>query len=289
LPPNKGETKKGDPNRVRKWDPSSVRYILSNPFYAGIVTLQKSLSVRDPRRKNQRRQVDQPHSKWNQGKGKHKALWDDATHRSIMREIDRRYESTRNYAARFPYSGLLICGTCGQKIHRRNNGSTKNGRRRVLSCAIGESHISIDYNDGVEMISKELERQFSQPEESPSPTPVIEEPTADQTELLLADLKRRRKQIQEDRQVGIYTQVEALEQINSIDDQISRLEQKQEQTRESVLVREEFKELLGARLEHFAEWVMDEDPQLVHRLLHALCEKITVYPDHHIEVAWRTA
>jgi hypothetical protein len=146
----------------------------------------------------------------------------------------------------------------------------------------------LDYAEGVSLISAELVKQLTQTQTTPTPmaTPAPED---DQTEAMIEEFKRRRKQVQEDREVGIYSQVEALEKIAALDDQIARQEQKRQTAKESSYVREEFKDLLGGeKLEHFTEWVLDDDPQVVHRLLHALCEKITIHPDHHIDIAWRS-
>lgn len=274
------------PNGGKKWDPSTCKYILSNPFYAGLVSLQKSISLRDPRRKNKHRQVAQPQAKWHQGKGKHKALWDEKTHHAILRELERRGDTNRNYAVRFPFSGLLVCSECGKKLHRQSHGTglVGQGRRRVLSCAEGPAHIILEYEEGVTLVSNEIARQLSQ---APV-TPIMPSTQDDQTESLIGDLQRRRKQIQEDREAGLYTQAEAFEKITTLEDQIARLEQKQEEAKESSYIREEFKEIVGTRLDYFAEWVLDDDPQLVHRLLHALCEQIIVHPDRTLDIIWRT-
>ena len=53
-------------------------------------------------------------------------------------------------------------------------------------------------------------------------------------------------------------------------------------------IRAEFTDLIGSdNLEHFPEWIRDDDPQVVHRLLHALCDSIIIHPDRTIEIDWR--
>lgn len=289
-------TRRSKPDR--KWDPKAIKYILSNPFYAGMVALHKSITVRDVHRKNKQRPVFQPRSKWKMGKGLHKPLWDEATYHAILREFERRYESTHNYAARYPYSGLLFCGECGSKLHRHNwggpgvtivDGKKQYGRQRVLACTnAGKAHVVIGYDEGVKIVSDELKRRLSEMQTAPAQPVTDTAPEEDPTVKLVADLKRKRKQIQEDREAGIYEQAEAVERITAIQDQIARLEQKTEAVKETTRRRDEFKALIGNKLEYFTEWVMEDDPQIVHRWLHALCKKILVHPDHRIEFEWQT-
>lgn len=202
-----------------------------------------------------------------------------------MHELERRHETHRNYSVRFPFSGLLVCSECKQKLHRRLNGNSKTGRRLVLACAEGQSHITVDYEDLVRRVSTDLQRQLEQVNTDPKKEPAE---VVDQDEHLIEDLRRRRKQVQEDRQVGIYTQAEAAEQIATLDDQIAKQQQKKDSQHEASLMRDEFRQTIGKRMVYFAEWILDDDPQVVHRLLHALCEKIIIFPDLRIDIHWRT-
>jgi len=271
------------PNGGMKWDVGTVRYILSNPFYAGIVSFQKSSSVHDPRRKSQRRQISHPRAKWMQGQGKHKPLWDGSSHNAIIKELERRYKSNRNYAARFPFSGLLVCSVCEQKLYRRSHGHGV--RRKVLTCAAGTSHVILPYEEAIVLIGEELARQLSA---IPiQPVAVSAQTKENQLEGLLVDMKKRRTRVQEGFEAGLYTQLEASEKLNGLEEQLSRLEQMLNESRDAAQLREEFKSQIGTRLEHFPEWIREDDPQVVHRLLHALCESIWIHPDRRIEIIWR--
>ena len=97
------------PRGKRGWDATAIRGMLGNPFYAGFVAINKSKTIRDPRRKNQKKQMPQPRSQWMMEKGLHKPLWDEDMYHTLVAELERRREINQKVAIRFPISGLLVC------------------------------------------------------------------------------------------------------------------------------------------------------------------------------------
>ena len=55
------------PNRGEKWDPTSIRRMLANPYYAGIIGINRTKYIFDPKRKRKKRPVKQPRAKWGRG------------------------------------------------------------------------------------------------------------------------------------------------------------------------------------------------------------------------------
>jgi site-specific DNA recombinase len=275
LPPNGGE----------HWDLSTIKYILTNPYYAGLVTLNKSQQVRDLRRKNQKRQVELPHAKWTVGKGTHKALWDEATHRSLVREMERRYTTNRHFAARFPLSGLLVCSVCGRKLHRRSHGHAEYQRRKVLSCEAGPAHVIIPYPEGVDLVARHLAEQLQKYKAQP-----LEDKQEDSQrhyQSAMEDIQKRRKRVQEGFEGGVYTPLEAKAKLTELENQLETLRLELEKGENAAQLRAEITDQFPD-LTHFHEWVQEDDPVVVHRLLTALCEKITVSPEHTVTIHWRT-
>jgi hypothetical protein len=95
----------------KRWYPQTVRDILKNPFYSGIVRFGASKVYVDPltdqRKRNRHIAVDQV----KQNTGKHKPLWDLETREAILAELKRR---AKNYRGRVnnEFTGLVVCGVC---------------------------------------------------------------------------------------------------------------------------------------------------------------------------------
>lgn len=275
------------PNGGKKWDISTIRYMLASPYYAGIVGIYRTTYIHDPRRKNKKRAIAQPLSKWEIGKGKHEPLWDEATHRAIVYELDRRRETHRNYAVRFPLSGLLTCSECRGKLHRRSNGHGAS-RRKVLSCAVGISHISISYEDGLDLVIDALsERLAHQPTEDAEAEITNE---IDHAQATLEDLTKRRKLIQNayESGSGIYNQAEAAEKISEIEKKVLALEHQAEERQRRADIRAEFTGQIQEYLPNLSKWIRRDDPAVVNRILSALCKDIIIHPDRTVEIKRRT-
>lgn len=110
-----------EPPKGDVWYPQTVRDILRNPFYAGIVRFGASKVYIDPmtdeRKRNRKPSPDQVQ----ENIGKHAPLWDMATHEAILAELRRR---SKNYKGRVnnEFTGLVECGICGMPMWRHGNG-----------------------------------------------------------------------------------------------------------------------------------------------------------------------
>lgn len=275
------------PPTGRQWNGSSVRYILANPYYAGMVSVNRTKFIFDATRKNKRRSLKQPRSKWVTGQGKHEPLWDEATHYALVNELARRREVHKKFSVRFPLSGILVCSECGQKLYRRNTGSPGYGRGRykVLTCANGPSHVIMPYESGLAQIARELAAQLASFPHEASPEQVD---SPKHYQAALDDVARRRKRIQDGYEGGLYTQAEAAEKLGELDRQVETLEQQTADNQRQAEIRSVFFQQVQDRYEHLTTWIQEDDPEVVNRLLMALCEKITVSPDLMVEFHWRT-
>ncbi len=270
------------PNGGTKWDLSTIKYILSNPFYAGIVTFNKSKYVYDATRKRKKRMIPQPRSRWKEGQGKHEPLWDDATHRAILRELERRRKANQNFAARFPLSGLLWCSECKRKIHRRTHGFGY-GRRKVFSCAAAPSHVIIPYDEGLDLVAHEITRQLADYAQHPKDIPE----DIDTSQAALAQLERDRRRIQDGYKKGIFSDAEAMEEMAKIETQKESIQQQSLRRLNAIDLRSEFLDKFRDNLDQLPEWIKTDDPQIVHQLLAAMCEQIILHPDRRVEIVWR--
>lgn len=272
-----------------KWCPTSIRYLLANPYYAGRVIFNKTHYTYDESRKSKHRPILQPQSRWESAQGLHQPLWDEDTHRAILSELDRRRQTNQRFGVRFPLSGLLYCSVCHRKLHRRTHG-WHSGRRKVLSCQAAPSHVILPYDQVIPQIAAALQNELTRhqlqwrqgatakPDESPN--------GASAPQNSLAELEKKRRRIQEGYEAGIYTAPQAAQKLAEIDSasesfaaQLERIQLDRDLTSQ---VRHS---LADHDLTRFAEWIQTDDPAAVHRLLSALCHSITLTPagDIHIE------
>jgi hypothetical protein len=274
-------------NGGKHWTATTVRYILSNPYYAGIVGVYRTASIYDPKRKKKRRPLIQPRAKWVTGQGRHQPLWDEATHRTLVSELERRREIHKTYAVRFPLSGLLTCSVCRKKLHRRNHGQhgTRRGRWKVLSCAVGPAHVILPYEEGIDLIARELAIQLK--EHQAQPVESRQRDLIHHYEATLDELAKQRKRIQDGYKAGLYTQVEAARELNHIETQIETLETQMEESQRRAQIRAEFTSQHPTLWENLPALIKGDDPAVINRLLNALCEKIVVSPDRTVKITWR--
>ena len=270
------------PNRGEKWDPTSIRRMLANPYYAGIIGINRTKYIFDPKRKRKKRPVKQPRAKWVVGKGKHEPLWDEATHRALVEELERRRERDQYFAVKFPLSGLLSCSVCRQKLHRHSHGVPPR-RWKVFTCDKAPTHIKLRYEDAIDLVARELVKQLSDhdiDENQPASD-------TDQTQASLDELALQRKRIQAGFKAGIYTEAEAADEIGKIDRQVEGIEWQADERATAAELRAEFTSQFQGNIQTIPTWIHVDDPQIVNRLLSALCEDIIIHPDHQVEIVWR--
>lgn len=271
-------------NGGQRWDPSAVRYILANSYYAGQLVLHRTRSMHDPTRKHKTRAITQPPSKWETGRGLHQPLWDEDTHRAILRELDLRRERNLRSALRFPLSGLLTCSVCGQKLHRRSNSSGR-GRRKVLTCRNAPAHVILAYDDGVRIVGNALLEALKEEALHPRET---HDDSIPHLRLALDEMAALRKRIQSGYESGIYTSLEASQRLAEIDTSTEAYLRQIEQARRESETAGEFRTILsGQDLDRLPEWIVSEEPAVVNRTLAALCKKIDLTPEGQVHITFR--
>ena len=150
------------PPKGKQWHPVTVRDILKNPFYAGIVQWGKSRVILDPKTDTRKRDRSIPQAEIRQAPGRHIPLWDMDTHHAILNEFHKR---TRNYRGRAnnQFTGLLKCGICGKTLWRQGNGP-RGDYRLIWRCSAsgsGHGHINIPHVVLLEKIGEALSGQLS--------------------------------------------------------------------------------------------------------------------------------
>lgn len=262
------------------WDATTIVNILRNPYYSGQVVLYKSQVVFDPSRKHNARQVQQPRSKWLVRPGRHLAIMSPDEHDQVIREMDRRRELNLRVSLRFPLSGLLYCAVCDRKIYRHSHhNASAGGSSRILTCnRRGPSHIIWEYDQAVPAIAGELQAFCRKlPIQSPSgPASTLD------LAAVMDDLAARRIRVQESAELGVFTPAEAAEKVAALERQAEDVQARIEAEATQAATRADFLQQLSGQMDYMAEWITDDDPQIVNRLLSSLLRRIVISPDRSV-------
>lgn len=111
------------------WSRSSVRMIISNPLYAGLIIWNKTKTAKKKHPTDKINKTKNPPELWIEAKGLHEALiphdmWEEA----------QRIRSERSHPPSFtgvvknPFSGLVHCSNCSSVLQRQVDRKTKDER-----------------------------------------------------------------------------------------------------------------------------------------------------------------
>lgn len=256
------------PPRGASWSRQTVQRILTNPFYAGIVRFGKL-----------RNRIPTQISEWKQGQGKHEALWDEATYRALVAEAKRRVESKRDYAAKYPFSGLTVCGICGAKIQKHGSPPFE-----YLVCKKPRRHWSMRYEKALDLLTWELVRQLQHHQASPH-KPADLAPLRTQLE----GIKARRARVQTGYEASIYEAAEASQKLNALQEEAEEISRRLERAQNQEHLRREWEERMGGLQEMIEEIpvaIRHGDPVRTNQLLSALIDKIILCGES-VEIIWR--
>jgi DNA invertase Pin-like site-specific DNA recombinase len=254
------------PRRTQKWNRVDVKRILLNPYNAGIVRFGY-----------QRHRLPAPRAEWKLGQGKHEPLWDEETYYALVAEAKRRLEGKRFYQARYPFSGIPVCGICGKKLRKSGKPPWE-----YLGCDTTRKHWAMRYEPALQFLANAVVTQFREHQSAPH------EP------LDLAPFERQRKELEDARTLiqdgyrsRIYKADEAAREIAKIETSMEEVLQKMTRARQEEanwLERQEQREEL--HLDDLPELLEVIDPGKLNAQLQKLIRKIVVMGDQAI-VVWQ--
>lgn len=136
--------------RKGKWNNLTVRAMLRNEVYAGVVIYNRRKWTRDSET-GKRTKSDRPRSEWRTQERPDLRIIDPGTwHEAIARggAVARQYKQGPRKTSTFPLSGLLACGACGATMTITGSGKRyyfcsahRTGRGCVNTNAIAEPRI----------------------------------------------------------------------------------------------------------------------------------------------------
>ena len=119
-----------------RWHITNIYQILTNEKYIGDALLQKTWTYNTLEEKRRKNRTDAP--KYYVA-GSHEPIISKETFAAVQQELVRRADLTadgrkkRVYSGRYPYSGLLFCGHCGD-VFCRVNWSVHGRKQTVWRC-----------------------------------------------------------------------------------------------------------------------------------------------------------
>lgn len=265
------------------WYPNTVRDILKNPFYAGIVRFEVSKVKKDRRNKKRTRDRNIPIEKQVTNTGKHTPLWDMQTHTAILTEIARRSRSTKGRANN-QFTGLIECGECNAPMWRQGNGPRLTPGRLIWRCSQAKSqHPSITHQDLLEQVGRALQTTLPQYlKQREQQDPQLQQGTQTETNYI-ADLKTQRTRIEDLYQLGKISMESYDRRVAEIDDKIKTAMEKSTAAETRNAKRNQVMKLLMTKLsdqaQHLPHWLKTGNPSEVNLVLHAMFEKIALRKD----------
>ena len=131
----------------KPWRMGGVLKVLKNYNYTGNLILQKTYSENHLTKRKMINCGEQPQY---HVEGAHEAIIDLETWEAVQEEIERRakYYAPTKKATSYPFTGLIVCGTCGKHYRRKTTASgviwvcttyNTHGKKGCASKAIPES------------------------------------------------------------------------------------------------------------------------------------------------------
>jgi len=256
-------------------DHSRVRTVLSNPYYMGQVSYNKTYIQRLG---TKRTQVRQPKSKWLIGQGRHLPVFTQEEHEAILAELDRREQVMRRHEVGFMFSGLLRCDVCGDRARRNKFGSPSKYKQVIICRAAGAKHIRYDYDEFISIVAGKIQTDWER--QRNGEWVVEEEDKSDIIRQAIEANKRRRAKVQEGFETGIYDAPEASTKLRELERAAERLHADLEKiTADKVARRDVTSSMEKIDLSNVPEWLATESPKEVNRILSTWLKEIRIRDD----------
>lgn len=282
------------PPRSSVWHPGTVREMLKNPFYAGVVRFEVTKVKKDRRNNLISRDRSHPENAVT-NRGVHEPLWTEDEHKAIVAEFQRRSHRKGKYQGRKnnQFTGLLSCGECGTSLWRYKNGPRALKDRMVWRCPENPTgHIIIAHVELIQKVGATMftslgphleDRELPQPDEpAPPPGPSLD------------NLKAQLRRLEEAYRKGRYDPEHYDEDWDKLTTQIHEIENKDqlEETRriERLQRLDGLGRTFGPYLHKIPRWLEERDPVEINRVMHLLFETIVIHriqDDYQVELVYK--
>lgn len=264
--------------RGRKWWYSIVRYVLANPYYAGIVHFGGTKRTRNRRAGTIIRHKAAPIT----ATGKHKPVWDLATHRRILSELERRGQAHPGLKTR-QLSRLLYCW-CGSVLWAQVTPAGETWRCSSLK----RGHITLRDDTALEQFIEKMVDALGHLDELTLPTPQDTRPSLTSE---LADYRTRRQRL------ITLAEMDDIDDLTSIKDRINdlsaRIKQTEDRLRQTELVltdaatTKDTLQELSHSIATLPKYYRHGPKEQVNADLHSVLRKVIIDQEKGMTLVWR--
>lgn len=213
-----------------RWSDYSVRFILKNPFYAGIVTFGRTRKVRDPRT-GAVKQIPNDPAAIQSAPGQHTPLWDEATHNALLAEHKRRHKRYKGQKT-YRLSLLLYCPIHNRPLYVKYHHGRRVDEHRVWYCPAGEKghwHLHIKDSAALEQLRAQIITDFHRLENIPLPEHTTD---TDSIERAIEDLQKRKERLLDALELGSLDPETYAQRIAPLDRQLATVKQQHTETQQ---------------------------------------------------------
>lgn len=270
----------------QRWYSQTIRQIVTNPFYAGIVRWGISKSELDPRTGRIRRNRKIDPENFVTGPGKHQALWDEKTYREILAELHRRRKSYKGKSTQ-TLTGLLSCGICTQRLWAFYNHSVVSAENLTWRCSSRMDHVAIRNPTAIHTLGMQMTNDLINMADHPE-----EHQTDDGVEKMktdLLDFQDQLERVNNAYQAGAFTLAELTSRKTILIEEIARLEaalEKYIDAEDNDHMRAVILADLRSNLGKIPK-LLAGVPQDVNYILHKILSDIKVQEDGSLSLTWK--
>jgi len=259
--------------RGRAWDPSYIRMLMINPFYAGLTVFGRTKTVFNPITRRSTK-IHQPRGEWRVGAGRHQALWSVEDFERCWKEFHNRVDKHRRHRGRYQLSGLIFCEQHAKPVYR-----FRDDARGMKYCCW--RHFAIKDVALYEKVVAELIQEMQGFQDEPAP-----EGQGVHFAASLEELHVQRKRILSLAERGLYSVEEAEQKIAAVKKEIEQVKSSSEREVQTAANRQTVQQM-AEHVDDLAAWFYNEDPKIVNHTLATICERITVDANGKIQFYWR--
>lgn len=252
-----------------KWEKSTIRYILTNPFYAGKVFKDRwRVTGRRVGPSGKLYDTAKPNPGVTFYPGKHQALWSWDEYLRILQELEDRYRKNARFNTH-TFTGLLVCSIDGKMLR------VKKGK---YICRPGTDHIGLPVDKANEEIGFAIVEALRDYDQSAALAPVV-----DTTRAAITSLEKQITRAQSMTLRGTYTEAEGDKVVKDLRGRIKALELGREENERQRAEREHWiaqREEILPLLDKLPQILTEGDPKGANTFLRKLVRRIEVTPEH---------
>ena len=264
--------------RGKRWWYPQIRYILSNPYYAGVVGFGMTHWTRNRRDGTKKRHRGTPIT----NTGRHLPLWDITTHYRILAELERRGQAHPGIKTR-QLSRLLRC-TCGCVLWAQID---QKRYKRWYCSSLKSGHSAIPDKDALIRLSAAIIYDVEHLSDLSLPSPTDARPGLMSE---IKELRARKKRWMDLYEDGSLSRIELTERIDPLNVRIANKEKEllhaEQSLAQSAHTRSTLEQLRSS-VGTLPDYIQHGTHVEVNAYLHSLLSAVIVQADKSVKLVWK--